>query len=362
MHYEKDHVILFTRYTLSSAHSSIIPEFIGKLEILGIEKDFEITKTEIISKKTGSRIMFKGLKASSGMQTANLKSLADVTTWVMDESEELIDEDLADKIDLSVRKKGKQNRIIFVMNPSTKEHWIYKRFFEDKGVEPGANITKDDTTYIHTTYLDNVNNLDESFINKLEYIKSNNLKKYQHMVMGGWLDKAEGVIYSNWSLGEFNNDLEYGYGVDWGFSLDPNTLVKVAVDNKQKKIYLEEHLYKSGLITSELADIFKQECGNKLIIADNAEGRLIEELKQQGLNIKPCTKGAGSVAEGIKVLQDYELVVTHDSKNIVKELNNYTWNDKKSATPIDMYNHILDAARYYVMHSTKNKNAGVYHI
>src|SRR5690606_26209995 len=68
--------------------------------------------------------------------------------------------------------------VILVMNPSRVDHWIYKRFFKD-----GA---EDNCTYIHTTYLDNVNNLDQSFIDQLERLKLNNLKKYNHLVMGEW--------------------------------------------------------------------------------------------------------------------------------------------------------------------------------
>jgi len=354
MHFEKDHTILFTRYTLSSADESIIPEFNEKIEILGLQDYFEVTKTDIISKRTGSKIMFRGIKAASGLQTAKLKSLNGVTTWVMDEAEELVDEQLFDKINLSVRKKGIQNRVIFILNPSSKEHWIYRKFFEDKGILPGSNLIKNNTTYIHTSYLDNIEYLDETFINEVEETKIKNPKKYEHQVMGGWLDKAEGVIFTNWTIGEFNNDLDYGYGADWGWSNDPNTLTKVAIDEKKKKLYVHECLYKPGLITSELTNIFKSECSNRLIVADNSEGRLIDEIKRSGVNIKACTKGAGSVAEGIKLLQDYEIVVTPSSTNIVKELNNYIWSDKKSATPIDMYNHSLDGIRYYVTDKTKN--------
>ena len=88
--YEQGHTILFTRYTLTSAYISIIPEFIDKLEQFGSIADFHITKDEILNKKTGSKIIFRGIKTSSGDQTANLKSLQGITTWVVDEAEELL--------------------------------------------------------------------------------------------------------------------------------------------------------------------------------------------------------------------------------------------------------------------------------
>ena len=101
--FEAGHTILFTRFTLSSAYVSIIPEFIDKIETLELQDHFYITKNEIINKLSGSKIIFKGIKTSSGDQTANLKSLTNISTWVMDEAEELADENIFDKIDLSVR-------------------------------------------------------------------------------------------------------------------------------------------------------------------------------------------------------------------------------------------------------------------
>ena len=141
--YQAGHTVLFTRYTLRAASISIIPEFIEKLELLNVSQEFKVTKDEIININNGSKIIFRGIKTSSGDQTANLKSLQGITTWVMDEAEELNNEDIFDKIDLSVRNKAQDNRIILILNPTTKEHFIYQRWFEARGIEAGSNITKE---------------------------------------------------------------------------------------------------------------------------------------------------------------------------------------------------------------------------
>jgi len=359
--FERGHTILFTRYTMKSAHISIIPEITSKIELMGHLDKFDITKDSITSKTTGSTILFRGIRTSSGDQSANLKSLQGVTTWILDEAEELMSEETFDKINLSVRQKGKQNRVILLLNPSTKAHWIYNRFFQNKGVEPGSNITKDDTTYIHTTYLDNKDNLDLSFLKELENTKTNNVIKYNHIILGGWLDKAEGVIFNNWEIGEFNEDSDWEAGADFGWSQDPNTLIKVSIDNKNKMIWLKEELYKTGLTTTELSNIFRDVIGRRLIIADSAEGRLIEEVKRTGVNIKPCVKGAGSVKEGILLMKDYRMIIDPNSSNLIKELNNYIWADKNEK-PIDMYNHLLDAARYIISHRLKKPQVQKYRI
>jgi len=358
--YETDHTILFTRYTLTSAHISIIPEFIEKIEILNRFQDFHITKDEIINLTTGSKILFRGLKTSSGTQTANLKSLTGVTTWVLDESEELTDEDVFDKIDFSIRHKTKQNRVVLILNPATKEHFIYQKFFEAKGVEAGSNTVKNDTTYIHTTYLDNIDNLSESFLNQIETIKERRPEKYKHTILGGWLDKAEGVIFNNWSIGEY---IEIGtpvFGQDYGFSNDPSTLIETSIDKANKRIYVRQHIYQTNLTTSQLANLNKQYAKNNLIIADNAEPRLIAELKHHGLKIEPCVKY--KINEGIAMLQDYDMIIDENSIDLIKELNNYCWLEKKSETPIDKFNHAIDALRYAVTYQLANPFKGIYNI
>jgi len=356
--YEANHIILFTRYTLTSAYVSIIPEFIEKIEMLDKFEDFHITKDEIIN--SGSKIVFKGIKTSSGDQTASLKSITGVTTWVLDEAEELTDEETFDKIDLTIRETKNHNRIILILNPTTKEHWLYQRFFEDKGIQAGSNTQKDNTTYIHTTYKDNIENLSKSFIKQIESIKIRRPLKYKHAIMGGWLDKAEGVIFKDWSIGKFEKTGVSVWGQDYGFSNDPSTLIETNIDTSNKRIYLKECFYLPRLTTSEITRLNQQHTKGGLIIADSAEPRLISEIRSNGCHIKPSVKGQGSITYGISLLQDYDLIISEESINLVKELNNYAWLERKSNTPIDKFNHLIDAIRYAVTYQLNNPNKGKY--
>ena len=352
---------LFTRYTMTSARLSIIPEFLEKLEIFDWAQHYTINKDEIVNNKNGSSVIFRGLKTSAGNQTANLKSLQGVNNWVLDEAEELMSEEDFDTIDLSIRDKEKQNRIILIMNPTTKEHWIYKKFFEARGVSEGFNGIVGDTCYIHTTYLDNIENLSQSYIRRLEEIKVNNPAKYNHKILGGWLDKAEGVVFTNWSYGEFNpNNLQTSCGMDFGFSVDVDTLTEVAIDKDKKKIYLKELIYRNGLKSHELAQIILSKVDKKLIIADSAEPRLISDLQHNGVNIQAVKKG--TIESGITRMQDYELIITPESINIAKELNNYVYVDKGSKLYVDDWNHAIDGVRYNVIFHLDNPNKGNYHV
>ena len=352
---------LYTRYTMTAAELSIIPEFKEKISILNSDVYFDIQKKDIINTVTDSRVLFRGIKTSSGNQTANLKSLQGISTWVLDEAEEMVSEEDFDTIDLSIRSNVQQNRIVLIMNPATKEHWVYKRFFESMGVQEGFNGKVGNVQYIHTTYLDNIDNLPQSFIDSVEQIRKTNPSKYKHKILGGWLDRAEGVVFDNWEYGEFNpNKLQTSFGLDFGYSIDPDALVEVAIDKSKRLIYLKQHIYSKGLGSSQLAQIIKSRADRKLIIADSAEPRLISDLRTKGINIKPVKKG--KIEEGITLMQDFKLIVDKESQDIARELNNYSYLDKGSKLYIDDYNHIIDAARYNITFHLDNPHSGKYHV
>lgn len=201
--YDNNQKTLYTRYTMSSAEISIIPEFKEKIDLLEVNNAFVVNAKEVTNILTGGEILFRGIKTSSGTQTANLKSLNGVSCFVVDEAEEFTDEDSFDKIDLSVRTKLAQNRIIIIMNPSNKDHWIYKRFFMNShkvvmidGL-PVEISTHEDVEHIHTTYLDNLSNLSESSLKVIEKMKQTSLRMYGHKAIGQWLDIAEGSLFQN---------------------------------------------------------------------------------------------------------------------------------------------------------------------
>jgi len=271
-----------------------------------------------------------------------------------------VDEQKFDTIDLSVRQQGKPNRIILILNPTKKEHFIYRRFFEDRGVQEGSNTVKENTTYIHTTYQDNIDNLSKSYIEQIEQMKIRRPEKYKQQMLGAWLNKAEGVIFNNWSVGEFKKTSVSVWGQDYGFAADPSTLVEVNIDSSNKRIYLKECFYLQRLTTSQIAQLNLKHAREGLIVGDSAEPRLLSEIKAKGCNVRPSIKGQGSVTYGISLLQDYDIIVSPDSTNLIKELNNYRWLERKSNTPIDKYNHLIDAVRYAVGFKLQNPNRGKY--
>lgn len=362
-----EHRVLYSRYTNASLQDSIYAEVEEKIDMLNLSDYFSPTVNRIESNFNKSKIVFKGLKAGSKQQTANLKGLKDFSMWVLDEAEELTDEDIYNTISLSIRgnkpSDGLKNIKILILNPTSKEHFVYKRYFQNAGVKEGWNGIKNGVCYIHTTYMDCLEFTPKESIDTFEYIKRTNPRKYNHVVLGGWLDKAEGVVFENWEYGEFNpNNLQTSFGQDFGFSIDPSTLVEVAIDKKRKIIYVKEHLYKPKLTTTDISHINKTKAGRGLIIADSAEPRLIEELKSKGCNIRATEKGQGSISAGIALMLDYKIIVEPNSINIGKELNNYIYADKGSKLYVDEFNHAIDAIRYCVFYHLSKPNRNKYDI
>jgi len=349
--------VLYTRYTMASAEISIIPEFTEKIELLNGLDQFQVKNKDITCETTGSDILFRGIKTSSGNQTAKLKSIQGVSTFVIDEAEEMIDEDSFDKIDLSIRTSSAKNTVILILNPTTKEHWIYQRWFENhlSFIEiDGQQIpisTHPDVIHIHTTYLDNLKYLDPSFLSQVERIKEDNPAKYRNLILGGWLEKAEGVVFENWQTGKFDTSLPHCYGLDFGYSPDPTALVRVAIDKSKKRLYLDECIYANELSVDQLINAVKTNINSPrdLVVCDTNEKRTVAAMAKARINVAKTLKYAGSVQDGIRKMQDYTIIVSERSANLKKELNNYVWNDKKASVPVDDWNHAIDAARYGAM-------------
>lgn len=366
---------------MSSAADSVIPEFQEKIDLEGTQQFFEVKKNNIINKFSKVPIMFRGIKTGSGNQTAKLKSIQGLTTFVGDEMEEWTDFDSYETLMLSIRQKGIQNRIILIMNPTDDSHFVYEQYIKDThkivtidGVDVQIS-THPNVLHIHTSYLDNIENLSSNFLERIEQIKQESIAqatdatgkfdrakfqmtKYANVVIGRWADIKEGVILPKTMEGEFNEYLPYCYGQDYGFSVDPDTLIRVAVDRKKMIIHVDEEYYDTKQLgTNDIIELNKSRIqkSNDLIVGDSAEDRLIADIKKQGkLNIIECWKAPGSVSASLLKMADYTIVYTPRSRNVRTELKNYIWNDKKAGIPIDKWNHAIDAIRYAFDFLTKN--------
>ena len=343
---ERDSNILYTRYTLSSMSASVIAETASRISHLGLDAYFDIGKKEITMINLGNKLYFRGIKAGSGNQTANLKSLSEISCWLCDEAEEIPDYEIFEKINLSIRTTKKNNRVIMAMNPTIKNSWQYQTFYVDRKVESGYNGTSNDCTYIHTTYLDlNPELISESFLEEAKRIQDLDFDRYSNTFLGYWTDKKTGVIFKNWQKKAFPDvKTKTVIGLDWGFR-DPNAGVQICL--YENSLYVREIYYQKEKTFDEIAKDLR-EYRNYQFICDNARPEGIKALNSKGYRATPAKKGKNSIIGGIAKLRDYKTIyVDPKSHNLIEELQNYVWNAKFSGDkPIDDYNHLIDALRY----------------
>lgn len=347
--------ILFTRYTMTSAEVSIIPEFLDKIDALQVNEHFKVRSSDITNLVTGAKIVFRGLMTSSGNQVAKLKSIQGVKTWVLDEAQELDDPDLFDTIDFSVRTLEAPNQIIMVFNPTDVHSWIYERFY--KNVPEGFNGVIDDVRYISTTYLDNIHNLDQSLLHRAELMRDNAPEKFRNIWLGEWATLSEGIIYKDWkqiSMSDFPRHLPCFYGIDWGYSNDPTAVVCCAYDMETKTVYLREVCYEKGLLAGHIARIIRRDMEDwgvnpeADIYCDPARPEHIGELKLNDLCAMPADNRN---KEGrISYLKYFN--VKYAGEHIDWEVKRYSWKtdpkDRSRYLPVpqDGNDHLMDAINY----------------
>ena len=185
--------VLYTRYTNMSITDSVKPEVSDKIEALGYNDI--ITDTQNHIECNGNRIAFKGIKTGSSVQTANLKSLSGFNCFIVDEAEEIPDYETFKKVFYSIRSETKRNLTILILNPTTKDHWIFREFFEKKGLEGGENTTVENVMYIHTSYLDaDHKRMPKNILADYKRLQVESPVQYDNIVLGGWIQEPEGVL------------------------------------------------------------------------------------------------------------------------------------------------------------------------
>lgn len=241
-------------------------------------------------------------------------------------------------------------KMILDFNPSEVNHWIYEEVIP----------REDCDTYI-STYKDNMF-LTEELIFEIERMRERDPDYWRVYGEGQRAFYSAKQIFQNWNFipesefPEFDNPV---IGIDFGFSIDKTAIC--LVERKNDKLYIKELLYKTGLTNQDIAEFLKSNGYDQtLCYYDSAEPKSGEELKRQGIIVKPAIKGAGSINAGISLLKEFDIYVTQESKNIQKEFNSYYWTELKDGTiinkPVDKFNHQMDCIRYAVYSQYSKRN------
>lgn len=363
---------LVVRKVGATIRESIFAEFKTLISDLGIYNQCSINKTDMtIELPNGSVFIFKGLDDSE-----KVKSIQGIDDIIIEEATELVENDFT-QLNLRLRSKKKNQQIHIMFNPVSKVNWVYRLFFEKK--YKGALIIK-------TTYKDN-SFLPKDYIESIENLKETNFPMWEIYANGKFasLDKR---VFTNWEVLDFDlrtvmleevqplakklgldvvtminpfgspvlkgrvKRMAY-FGLDFGYTNDPTAFIAFLVDKEQRKIWIYDEFYRSGLLNADIYKLIVDKGYSKEIItADSAEPKSIEELRRLGLRrVVSARKGKDSIIHGIQYLQGFKIYINPKCVNAIMEFENYTWQKDKQTgeyinKPIDNYCHLIDALRY----------------
>lgn len=333
--------ITICRKTFPSLRASVLRDFIEILRSYEMYYEEAHNKSSNEYKLYGNLIEFISLDQPQKVRGRKRDLL------FINEANELFWEDWQQ---LLFRTKEK---IILDYNPSDEYHWIYDKV-----------ITRDDCDFFKTTYLDNPF-LEDAIKKEIERLKETD-EQYWQIYGLGIKGVTKSTIFRYAEVNKIPDSANFlSYGMDFGYTNDPTTLIGIWLDGIN--LYAQEYLYRTMMNTADINNFLNSlNIDREMIWADSAEGRLIDELRRMGWNIKPSIKGRDSVNAGIDLLKRYKIHITSESTNAIQEFRNYKWDEDRSGKiinkPIDNHNHLVDALRYGTYSILSKPNFGKYAI
>ena len=341
---EQGKVYTICRKTLPALKSSAYRDFFSILEHHNLYNPNKHNKSELTYKLNNNLIEFISVDMPDkvrGRQRAVL--------W-MNEATEFTMEDF---VQLSLRCT---ENIYLDFNPSDPYSWIYDKV-----------MTRDDCTFIKSTYLDNPFLPDET-IKEIERLRDLDSNYWQIYGLGDMAQPTETIFRQFEIANNVPTEAQLiAIGMDFGYSNDPTAIVEVFKLNDN--LYINELVYSKGLTNQDIAqrlrelDITRQ----TEIIADSAEPKSIEELHRQNFNVKGAKKGADSINMGIDVLRRFKLHITKNSTNALNEFKYYKWLTDKNGHIVNkpatnQQDHLIDAVRYVALNKLMTNHSGKYYI
>lgn len=321
------------RKTMPAIKRSVFRDFKEVMVSTGLWNDKNINKTELIYNfPNGSWIEFFSCENEQKMRGSKRQIL------FVNEANELT------FIEWQQLQMRTTEFSILDYNPSfSEDHWINQ-------------VNEEKSTYwFISTYKDNPF-LEPKVIAEIESLKWKNPSLWRIYGLG-LRSMVEGLVFKNVVIDDYipvEAKRHHYRGMDFGYASDPTAIVDVYILGKN--IYIDEACYQTRMLASDIIRVLKQDKNNTEIISECADPRLIDEIYNAGIDIKPVKKFPGSIQAGIMKMQEYTIHITKRSTNVRKEFNNYTYRQDKEGKwlnePIDMYNHAIDACRYVVLEKT----------
>lgn len=343
---------LCCRNVAKTIRKSIFNEVCKAISTMGLSFLYSINKTEltITNKRNNKQILFVGLDDPEKVKSITPQDGIIERIFVEEATE--ITYDAYKQLTKRIRGVSAFSKcIILAFNPILKSHWIYKEFFGNWD-DTKTSYEDEKICILKTTYKDN-SFLSAEDIESLE----NESDSYYYSVytLGEW-GVIGHLVFKNWHVEDLSAMIprfdNLRLGMDFGYSSDPNALIKIHIDHKNKIIYVFDEWYQAGMSDEELLRVCRFFVGNEYVNCDCADPKTIDYLVSNNINATSSVKGPDSINRGIRFLQGYTIIVHVTCQNFKNEIEQYHWKEDKygnaMAKPVDANNHLMDSLRYAV--------------
>lgn len=317
---------------------------------MGLKQYFSVNKSDMIitCNMNDKQILFAGLDDAEKIKSITPQNGVLERIFIEEATE--IKRDAYMQLKKRLRGRSQKSKHIYMaFNPIIRSHWLYKDFFG--GWQDSKNVYEDDDKLIvKTTYKDNM-----FLTNEDRKLLEDETDPYFYNVysLGNW-GVLGNVIFRNWHVEDLSDRIpqfdNIYCGMDFGYSSDPNALIKIHYDSARDTLYVFDEWYQAGMSDRELLDVSKEMFGNEYVTCDSAEPKTIDYLAMNGINSIPSAKGKDSINRGIRWLQSKTIIIDVRCQNFKNEMEQYHWREDKNgiamAKPVDANNHLIDALRY----------------
>lgn len=347
--HEESLTVVCAREIQSSIRASVLKLLSNTIRRNKLNDIYDVQKTAIYH-PNGSEFSFIGLRHNID----SIRGTEGIDVLWIDEAQNISQESLDIIIPTIIRNSGAE--LWITMNPKLKTDPIYARFIAPYIDEINAKGYYEDDRHIivKTGFWDNPW-LSEETKKEIAWCKQHDYDKYCHIWLGECIEHNDSRVFNNWREDELDvpKDAVWYYGADWGFSQDPTVLIRCYCDHDKRILYIDNEAYGSGVEIDDTPALFDKMPGARTwhIKADSARPETISYMRRHGFKISGAKKAAGSVDEGVKFLQSYDIVVHPRCKNFLYELQHYSYKVDRhtgEVTPVLLKknDHCIDALRY----------------
>lgn len=353
------HAIVYRRVA-ATLQESVVEQILWAAEILGMRGCLEVRKAppEMRIAATGQRILFRGADDAGKSKSLKLAQGHFGFLWFEEASEFRGMEDIRTIKASVLRGEGRAITVYSYNPPMTASNWINAEALAPRA---GRLVHHSCYTQLPRSWLG------ESFLSEARSLRESNERAYRHMYLGE-VTGMGGQVFENLRLrtvpdAEMNAQERWFNGLDFGFAVDPDAFVRVSYDAKRKRLIVGREFFGVRTPVERLAEIVQERAEGETVHCDSADPRMIQELRLRGVNAVGAKKGAGSVREGIRWLQELKEIVIDPKRcpNAAREFAGYEYEQDgrggfRADCP-DRDNHLIDAVRYALEDRIQRRSA-----